>query len=61
MGGVSVQHVDREIVRGIASTALGHEDEIPRPVEARARDGLARNPQMGSGENDTRRALSLHG
>ena len=53
MGDVSVQHVDHEIVGGIASTALGHEDEIPRPVEARAREGLARNPQMESGENET--------
>jgi hypothetical protein len=52
MGDVSVQHVDREIVGGIASTTPGHEDEIPRPVEARAREGLARNPQMESGENE---------
>ncbi|MBA7678676.1 hypothetical protein ES703_86954 [subsurface metagenome] len=46
MGDVSVQHVDREIVGGIASAALGHEDKIPRSVEARAREGLARYPQM---------------
>ena len=39
----AVQHVDREIVGRIASTALGHEGEIPGPVEARAREGRARN------------------
>ena len=52
MGDVSVQHVDRKIVGRIASTALGHEGEIPGPVEARARKGRARNSQ-GSGENET--------
>jgi hypothetical protein len=52
VGDVSVQHVDREIVGGIASTALCHEGKIPGPVEARGREGRARNSQ-GSAENQT--------
>jgi hypothetical protein len=60
MGDVSVQHVDREIVGGVASTVLGHEREIPRAVEARAREDLARNPQMGSGENETHEERSRY-
>ena len=53
MGDVSVQHVHREIVSGVAITALGHEGEIPRPIETRAGESLPRNPQMDSGENET--------
>src|ERR1700745_1819540 len=60
MGDASIQHVDREVVGGIASTALGHEGEIPHSVEARAREGLARKSQIGSGDNQTHEERSRY-
>lgn len=53
MADVSVQHVDREIITGIARAVLGHKGEVPCPVEVRTRKGLARNCHQGYGKNET--------
>ena len=53
MADVPVHDVDREIIGGIAITALSHENKIPRPIEAGAGKSLAGDQKIRSGQNET--------
>ena len=58
MGNVPVHDVDHEIIGGIAIAALSYENKIPRPVEARAGESLARDQKVGPGQRHTTSGLA---